>query len=380
MKKIILELYNDKKQILFVAFLASLEYLIGDLSIGDGGVFHASVGFVAVGAVLLGTYIHSSIKGDKRANDAIVQQDKNNQLTQDIADQKLAFQKVQQAKLDKQKDVYRSMEFKNPYANVENQYADLQTEFENTYEDLTVNQQQAQFEAQQGQQQRANIMQNLKGSAGGSGVAGLAQAMANQGQLATQKASASIGQQEQRNQQMKAQGAQTVQSMEATREQLIASGEGAADMTRRGGEATLQNLEIGRQSTLLGVSMGESAGANAAAMQAQQNQVAQGAAEANMYGQMAGAHYGTAAAAMQGLGSLGAGQVSDRKLKKNINLIGKSPSGLNIYSFEYKNLQFGKGLFQGVMSDELPLEAVEKHHDGYDRVNYNMLDVEFKQI
>ena len=38
------------------------------------------------------------------------------------------------------------------------------------------------------------------------------------------------------------------------------------------------------------------------------------------------------------------------------------------------------GLFQGVMSDEIPQEAVIKHFDGYDRVNYNMLDVEFKQI
>ena len=70
---------------------------------------------------------------------------------------------------------------------------------------------------------------------------------------------------------------------------------------------------------------------------------------------------------------------SDRRLKKNINLIGESPSGLNIYSFEYKNPQYGKGLFQGVMSDEIPQEAVI-NINGYDRVNYSMLDVEFKQI
>ena len=71
---------------------------------------------------------------------------------------------------------------------------------------------------------------------------------------------------------------------------------------------------------------------------------------------------------------------SDRRLKKNIQLIGESPSGLNIYSFEYKYPQFGEGLYQGVMSDDIPQEAVIKHFDGYDRVNYNMLDVEFKQI
>ena len=46
---------------------------------------------------------------------------------------------------------------------------------------------------------------------------------------------------------------------------------------------------------------------------------------------------------------------------------------------EYKNLKYGVGLFQGVMSDEIPQEAV-KTIDGYDMVDYSMLDVEFKQI
>ena len=49
------------------------------------------------------------------------------------------------------------------------------------------------------------------------------------------------------------------------------------------------------------------------------------------------------------------------------------------YSFEYINSDFGNGVYQGVMSDEIPQEAVKKV-DGYDRVNYSMLDVEFKQI
>ena len=65
--------------------------------------------------------------------------------------------------------------------------------------------------------------------------------------------------------------------------------------------------------------------------------------------------------------------------EKNINKIGESPSGLNIYSFEYKNSKYGEGLFQGVMSDEIPQEAVSTK-DGYDMVDYSTLDVEFKQI
>jgi len=76
----------------------------------------------------------------------------------------------------------------------------------------------------------------------------------------------------------------------------------------------------------------------------------------------------------------GALQGSDRRLKKNIKLIGLSPSGLKIYSFKYKNTSFGKGIFQGVMSDEIPSHAVIKGTDGFDRVNYDKIDVQFKNI
>lgn len=69
-----------------------------------------------------------------------------------------------------------------------------------------------------------------------------------------------------------------------------------------------------------------------------------------------------------------------RRLKKNIKLIGSSPSGLKIYAFEYINKIFGEGVWQGVMSDEIPQNAVIKHSDGFDRVDYSKLDVEFKQI
>jgi hypothetical protein len=136
------------------------------------------------------------------------------------------------------------MEFKNPFAGMEN-----------TFEDLTVNQQQAQFQAQQGTQQRANIMQNMKGAAGGSGIAGLAQALANQGQLQTQRISASIGQQESRNQAMAAKGAASIQSLE------------------RQGDQSVQQFNADRQATLLGMQMGETTGSNIAFQQAQANQM-----------------------------------------------------------------------------------------------------------
>ena len=72
--------------------------------------------------------------------------------------------------------------------------------------------------------------------------------------------------------------------------------------------------------------------------------------------------------------------ISDRKLKKNIKLVGKSLSGLKIYSFEYIDEKFGEGFYQGVMSDEVPQHAVVRYEDGYDRVDYSKLDVDFKQI
>ena len=74
------------------------------------------------------------------------------------------------------------------------------------------------------------------------------------------------------------------------------------------------------------------------------------------------------------------GKIMIINLKKDINLIGESPSGLYIYTFEYKDKNFGKGFFQGVMSDEIPQDAVIKHSDGYDLVDYSKIDVEFKKV
>ena len=76
------------------------------------------------------------------------------------------------------------------------------------------------------------------------------------------------------------------------------------------------------------------------------------------------------------------GVSSDRRLKTNITLIGTSDSGINIYTFEYK-YKFsieGVGLFQGVMSDEVPEHAVSVDTHGFDVVDYSVLDVEFKRV
>jgi|TARA_R110000765_G_scaffold138524_3_gene238483 hypothetical protein len=253
---------------------------------------------------------------------------------------------VQRELLEKQKAKYRNFEFKNPYADMQN-----------PFEDITIDQRAAEYQNQQGQQQRANILSTLRGAAGGSGVAGLAQAMANQGQLQTQQISAGIGQQERQNNIFSAKMA------------------GQIDMTERGGEAMVQSAQMGRQSTLLGIEYGGMAGANAGVQSAYANQMSGFGAQASMLNSQVAANAAITSSVISAIPI----PPSDRRLKKSINKIGESPSGLNIYSFEFKDSKYGEGTFQGVMSDEVPREVVGTR-DGYDTVDYSKLDIEFKQI
>ena len=180
---------------------------------------------------------------------------KNAEIAKDAANKAGIERDKQQALLEEQKQEYRDMEFRNPFENI-------QTQFENVYEDLTVNQQQARFQAQQGAQQRMDMMQQMQGAAGASGIAGLAQMLANQGQLQTQQISASIGEQEAMNQRLKAQGAAGVLGLEQR-----------AQFQMGTGEQTLQQLEADRQATLLGMQMGTTSGANEAFAQSQADQM-----------------------------------------------------------------------------------------------------------
>jgi len=214
---------------------------------------------IAGGAALLGGIFSS--RSSRRMTAAANEQ----------ARQQLAFQREQQAKLDKQKAIYKKFEFENPYAGVKNMYEGM----ENTMEDLTVDTRAADFQMEQGSQQRANIMQSLRGAAGGSGIAALAQTLANQGVLQATQVSANIAQQERQNQIYAAQAAGQLQHLER-------QGASAADMAYRGGEAMLQQAEMSRQATLLGVEYGGMAGANAGVQSAYANQMSAQTASAQM--------------------------------------------------------------------------------------------------
>lgn len=171
-------------------------------------------------------------------------------------------QEAAKLEMEKMKQKYANLDTSNLAANVTNQF----TNMENTFEDMTVNQQQAQFEAQQTQQQQANIMQGMQGAAGGSGIAALAQAMAQQGQLATQRASASIGAQEAQIQKLRAGEASKLQAQER-------AGEVQAQGIRRAGAETARGLEWQKTGTQLGMSQQRLGAANQAIAEAKAQQM-----------------------------------------------------------------------------------------------------------
>jgi hypothetical protein len=148
------------------------------------------------------------------------------------------------ADLDAQKEMFKGLDTSNPYLNIEN-----------AYEDLTINQQEAEFMKQQQMQQQANLMQGMRGAAGGSGIAALAQTLANQGSLDAQKASASIGTQEAANQQRAADETSKLASLE------------------REGELISRQAEMGKIESLMGMSADELAVQREAQRLAQQQKM-----------------------------------------------------------------------------------------------------------
>src|SRR6056300_1811333 len=90
------------------------------------------------------------------------------------------------------------------------------------------------------------------------------------------------------------------------------------------------------------------------------------------YGEERSAMVGTPVGAPSPFAQIvGAGQAlgsmfSDIRLKDNINYVGKSPSGINIYNFKYKGDDV---TYQGVMAHQVP-EASMVNDDGYLMVDY----------
>tara|TARA_R100001460_G_scaffold23534_1_gene47387 strand:- start:5002 stop:5670 length:669 start_codon:yes stop_codon:yes gene_type:complete len=171
-------------------------------------------------------------------------------MTQEQFEANMKFRDEQQRLLDIEKDRYREQVFVNPYEGLEN-----------PFDDLTVNQQEADFAARRAEQTRANILDSLRQAAGASGISGLAQTLANQGALQTQRISAQIGKQE------------TANRLAAAKGQL------SVELAERKGEAMLQNMEASRQATILGMQQSILGAAQAGLAQADANRLS-----AQLYG------------------------------------------------------------------------------------------------
>jgi len=201
------------------------------------------------------------------------------------------------ARLEEARKAYMDIEFTNPYEGLTNPYSGMTSQYEdltnryigqeNVYEDLTVDQRASQFAREQSQQAQANILSNLGSVAGSSGVAGLAQSLANVGAQQARQASLSIAQQERQNQMLRQQEASRLSSLqrgEASRldllkagergrlDQLTRSGDYQTDMLRRKGEQFKQSQEQQRIEGLYGLSAQQAYGASLAADTAQANQ------------------------------------------------------------------------------------------------------------
>ena len=144
-------------------------------------------------------------------------------------------QAAAQREMNRRKAAYENLDTTNVYKNMEN-----------TMEDLTVNQGQAQFAAEQSNQGIQNIMGGMQGAAGGSGIAALAQSLSQQQQGQTRQASLDIGRQEQSNQMAERKQAGNLQLYEAK------------------GELISRDAEKDKVSTLMGMSQQRLGAANQA--------------------------------------------------------------------------------------------------------------------
>ena len=90
-----------------------------------------------------------------------------------------------QARIDQQREMLKMLDTSNPYTNLEN-----------SLEDVTVNLKQAEMQRDMLAQSQANTLDQLKQGAGTSGIAALATALAQRGDLQAQKIGAELGKQE----------------------------------------------------------------------------------------------------------------------------------------------------------------------------------------
>jgi hypothetical protein len=266
----------------------------------------------------------------------------------------------------------------NPYSNVTSladMATDLSSMINNPFESLGVATQAAEMQAEEADIALANTLDTLVATGAG---AGGATALANAALRSKRGVSASIEQQEANNEKLRAQGEQQMQQQKMAEQQRLQGVAISEGQREQAAEAQGRMYQFETDERRLNADLDRAS--------AQERQHAQTAVDARtaQVQSIAGIGQSIGGVVSAFAGGVGEGlfkNSSDRRMKKNIKLIGKSKSGLNIYAFEYINKMFGKGVWQGVMSDEIPSNAVIKNFAGeFDGVDYSKIDVEFKQL
>jgi len=247
----------------------------------------------------------------------------------------------------------------NPYEGVK----EIPVSMTNPFENIGVATNAATMQAEEADIALANTLDTIR-STGAS--AGGATALAQAALRSKKGIAASIEQQEAKNEQLKAEGEFKKEQFE---QQARLSEKQRVQQAEAAGKQFVFEQQENREVAKLNRLSAQITGAKGQEVAAQQARASA----------ISGAISGIGSAVSAGLTGK-AFDTSDRRLKKNIKLIKYSPSGLKVYSFEYINKMFGDGVYQGVMSDEIPKDAVIKHFDGFDRVDYSKIDVEFKKI
>lgn len=237
---------------------------------------------------------------------------------------------------------------RQPILNNANDIRALTAQINNPYANLAVSTQAAEMQAEQTDMALANTLDAMV-SSGAS--AGGATALARAALQSKKGISASIEQQEAANVQSKARGEEAAGQQKIAIQQAAFAEEGKA-FNRKEARQSADLARVEEKEDFY-----------------KQNEMA----------------YGDAAteAVTGGITNIGAALAgSDVRLKENIKEIGKSNSGLKIYTFEYINKNYGHGRFKGVMSNDpkLSKDFILKDKYGYDLVDYSNLDVKFEKI
>ena len=184
-------------------------------------------------------------------------------------------------RLAEAREAYNKIEFTNPYEGITNPYADVQSQFtgmENIYEEAQVDTRAADYMREQSQQQQANLLNQLRGTAGGSGVAGLAQQLSNIGTQQARQASLNIAAQERASEEQRRREASRIDMLQRGDAQRIdmlrRQGDYDADMLQRKGDLYVQQQEQRRIESLYGLAADRQTATSQALASAGQSQSA----------------------------------------------------------------------------------------------------------